>query len=940
MKAKYYYHFILLFIFTMLALGVSTSAEARPSELQEQYNESKPLVYEDAWDLPPYSFLNEKGVPEGFNIDLVRMICRRLNIPLTIRLKPTDKAFEALKKGESDLALGMYANYRSPYAKFGKTAVTLFTHSMLAPKDKPIQVYAIDDVRYHKVIVHRGSFSHHQLENMGLGSQAIPLDEMKEAAMQVEMSDSGQILWNTMSLKWYKNKYHLDGLQLTPVDMIHGEYRFMSNDTRLLAAFDSMYNILRANDELQPLNNKWFYPEAAKADYTEYFNYGSILFIIAVLLLIINNQIFRYFVTKINNSNQAKNMQLELILQSGKVRIWTYHIANRTFTTYRTNGTEARTYTSSDFLQQFSQKDADKIRRAIFNIRDNVHTQERFFASRKIAKDRGAMHLFEMRLSVLQREKNVPSVIICTARDVNDEQKKQLESRNMLMRYVSIFNSSSISMVYFDANGVIVDLNDKSCEIFGITDKKKYLSTPRRLIYSPPHKKMDLNEQESHYFSLKQDMDDLEHKSEYMTRTGILYYENLIAPIRDENGNISGIFSVGRDLTEMVEEVHKQKEEMKKVEKITRRIQQHIEQINYALSESNIRIVNYDPHTRTIEITRNLGQEPVMISQIKALAMTAADSHQEAYKTLTRMDQQEPFNFNITIQTLFHTKDGKPVYLEFVGIPMYDSEGKLERYHGLCRDVSELVAAEIMLKRETQKAQETELLKNSFLRNMSYEIRTPINAVVGFAELFETEHDPEDEAIFVEQIKINSNRMLMLINDILFLSRLDANMIEIKKAPIDFGPVFESNCQTGWSAHLQSGVKTIIENPYEHLVVNTDTQYVSTVLQYLAANAARSTRTGIIKAKYEYYRDTLTIVIEDTGDGIAPEQLPHIFERFARNEKAERFGTGLEMPICKEIAERLGGRIEVESELHKGTTVWLTLPCEATHIKRKMDLPN
>ncbi len=940
MKTNYYYQFILLFISTMLAPGMSTNAEAQTLTLQEQYNEGNPLVYEDSWDLPPYSFLNEKGEAEGFNIDLVRMICYRLDIPLIIKLKPYDDVFEDLRNGSSDLCLGMYAKYRSPYGKFGRTAVTLFTHSILAPKNNPTRIHSIDDVSRQKVIVHRGSFSHHLLKDMGLGSQAIPHEGMKEAAMQVELNGSGQILWNTMSLKWYKNKYHLDGLQLTPVDMIHGEYRFMSNNHQLLAAFDSVYNKLRADEELQPLNNKWFHPETAKADYTEYILYGCILLFTTFLLLIITNHIFQYFVTKINQSSQQKNMQLELILLSGKMRIWTYHIADRTFTTYRTNGTEAQTYTSGDFLGQFSQKDADKIRRAIFNLRDGLVKQERFFASREVKKDHNAVHLFEMRMSVLQYDKNVPTVIICTARDVNDEQKKQIESRNMLMRYISIFNSSSVSMVYFDADGVMVDLNDKSCEIFGITDKKKYLGSLRRLEYSPPHKGINLNEQESYHFSLIQDMDWFEYKSEYMTRTGRIYYENLIAPIRDENGNISGTFSVGRDLTEMVEEVHKQKEEMRKVERITRRIQHHIEQINYALNESNIRIVNYNPWTRTVEITRNLGQEPVMISQIKALAMTSPASQQEAYKTLTRMDQQEPFNFNVTIQTLFHTKDGQPIYLEFAGMPMYDSQGRLERYHGLCRDVSELVAAEIMLKRETQKAQETELLKNSFLRNMSYEIRTPINAVVGFAELFETEHDPEDEAIFVEQIKVNSNRMLMLINDILFLSRLDANMIEIKKAPIDFGPVFESNCQTGWGAHLQGGVKTVIENPYEHLVVNTDAQYVGIILQYLTANAARSTHSGVIKAKYEYYRDTLTIFIEDTGNGIAPEQLPHVFERFVRNDKAEHSGTGLELPICKEIVEQLGGHIEVESELYKGTTVWLALPCEATHIKRKMDLLN
>ena len=90
------------------------------------------------------------------------------------------------------------------------------------------------------------------------------------------------------------------------------------------------------------------------------------------------------------------------------------------------------------------------------------------------------------------------------------------------------------------------------------------------------------------------------------------------------------------------------------------------------------------------------------------------------------------------------------------------------------------------LKKETAKAQEAEQVKSTFLLNMSYELRTPLNAVIGFAELFGTEHNEEDEPLFAEEIKKNTNTLLRLINDILFLSRLDAKMIEYNYLETDF----------------------------------------------------------------------------------------------------------------------------------------------------------
>jgi signal transduction histidine kinase len=279
------------------------------------------------------------------------------------------------------------------------------------------------------------------------------------------------------------------------------------------------------------------------------------------------------------------------------------------------------------------------------------------------------------------------------------------------------------------------------------------------------------------------------------------------------------------------------------------------------------------------------------------------------------------------------------MYLNFSLIPMTDKEGKVTHYFGMFRDETEMVYTEMRLREETKKAQETEELKNTFLLNMSYEIRTPLNAVLGFAELFNGPHDPEDEPVFAEEIKRNTDELLKLVNDILFISRLDAKMVEFTKEEADFATLFDSWCYLGWSAR-ESSATPIVENPYHHLVLKIDQQHLGEVIQKICTYSACYVKEGVMRAKYEYHHGELSIVIEDTGDGIPPEELPHLFERFTRVDSNKAKGTGLDMAIVKEMIEQMGGQIEVQSEQGKGTTCYIIIPCEMVSREKKTEMIN
>lgn len=230
------------------------------------YTEEHPLVYEDSWDLWPYSYLNDLGEPEGFNIDLINMLMTELDIPYVIKLKPQQEAFQDLKARKSDLTLGLAVGFHDEFGLYGRNAITLFTQSVVTPRSKPLEIKTFRDLSKPglKVIVNDSSLCHHLMIDYGWTDNAVVSRDLREVIQQVSAKEEGQIVWNTLSLKWLIHRYHIDNVVLTPVNMPHGEYKFMANDQHLLDLLDEAYSKLYTADKLTPLQNKWFYPEHEK----------------------------------------------------------------------------------------------------------------------------------------------------------------------------------------------------------------------------------------------------------------------------------------------------------------------------------------------------------------------------------------------------------------------------------------------------------------------------------------------------------------------------------------------------------------------------------------------------------------------------------------------------------------------------------------------------
>jgi signal transduction histidine kinase len=238
-----------------------------------------------------------------------------------------------------------------------------------------------------------------------------------------------------------------------------------------------------------------------------------------------------------------------------------------------------------------------------------------------------------------------------------------------------------------------------------------------------------------------------------------------------------------------------------------------------------------------------------------------------------------------------------------------------------------------------EKAEESDRLKSAFLANVSHEIRTPMNAIVGFSELLiSEEHSKEEQEEFKNQVVTNSAALLRLIDDIIDISKIEANQISIDYDDYNLNQILlelQAIYTEQKSSLDKSHIKILVDIPEnQNLNIHTDKIRLFQIISNLLGNSLKFTDEGYIKFGYklvagENQKPFLQFYVEDTGIGISKAAQTYIFERFRKansnNDKIYR-GTGLGLFICKNLVEQFGGEIWIESEPNKGATFHFQLP--------------
>lgn len=225
-----------------------------------------------------------------------------------------------------------------------------------------------------------------------------------------------------------------------------------------------------------------------------------------------------------------------------------------------------------------------------------------------------------------------------------------------------------------------------------------------------------------------------------------------------------------------------------------------------------------------------------------------------------------------------------------------------------------------------------ERAQSDFFASVSHDIRTPLNAIIGFSELLKTENDPVVRKDYLERISFSGDTLLALINDVLDLSRLDASTLAFHCVPFDFGRLLKHVACTFESVLSEKGVRLLLDIP-DMPILELDEYRTRQVCFNLMGNAVKYTDAGFILVSASFKPGAggvgeLKASVSDSGIGISSEDIPKLMRPYMRIQQSteSRGGTGLGLSICKRIVEAFGGTISVASELGRGSTFSVTVP--------------
>lgn len=247
----------------------------------------------------------------------------------------------------------------------------------------------------------------------------------------------------------------------------------------------------------------------------------------------------------------------------------------------------------------------------------------------------------------------------------------------------------------------------------------------------------------------------------------------------------------------------------------------------------------------------------------------------------------------------------------------------------------ELQQQVIETRQARERAEQSDKVKSAFLASMSHELRTPLNAIINFTRyVAKGSMGPvnEQQSQTLGEVVDSAKQLLNLINDVLDMSKIEAGSLNLFiEDNVNVRNILDNLLSTGKILLVEKSVELQAEIPDDLPTIRGDRQRILQILLNIVANACKFTETGTINVSAVQSGDEIVFCIRDTGPGIAPEDQADVFQAFKQTTSGLRQGggTGLGMPISKSLAEAHGGRLWLESELHKGSSFYVALPIKS-----------
>jgi PAS domain S-box-containing protein len=305
---------------------------------------------------------------------------------------------------------------------------------------------------------------------------------------------------------------------------------------------------------------------------------------------------------------------------------------------------------------------------------------------------------------------------------------------------------------------------------------------------------------------------------------------------------------------------------------------------------------------------------------------------------------QEHFKHNIPLDFDFRMRvaDGTFRHFRIRGIAQKAPNGRAIRMAGSLSDITELKEQSITLEKALVEAESANIAKSDFLANMSHEIRTPMNGVLGSLQVLKLDNLSESSKELVEMGILSSKSLLLIINDILDLSKIESNNISLEFIPTNIVELFNAIISELSLLAKQKNIDLVLTiEEGSHIYWLADPVRLRQIILNLTSNAIKFTLKGEVNITLKEQGEKLLFEVKDTGIGIPKSQIEKLFNRFeqADTTTTRNFGgTGLGLPIAKQLTNLMGGEITVNSEENVGSTFSVVLPLKKTELKKHAKL--
>jgi len=512
-------------------------------------------------------------------------------------------------------------------------------------------------------------------------------------------------------------------------------------------------------------------------------------------------------------------------------------------------------------------------------------------------------------------EKGNAIYLLGISEDITERKKAEEALRESEEKYRLLIENQTDLVAKVDPEGRLQFVSPTYCEMLGKTEEELLGKQFMFLVHEEDREK------------IAKAMEDL-YKPPYslnielrvMTKHGLLWIAWAATAVLNEDNNVVSIVSVGRDVTKRKQAEEKQAQLLNEVNIIVNSIGDAL-----IVTDENLRITRANPAFLDLigkkekEVTGKYCGD-IMKCKTKEGEFIGCDSECVLQEAIDK-------GITITSRNTIRNNEGKEITIESVNASLTTTEGEIIGTVKALRDISKEV--------------EIDRMKTEFISVVSHELRTPLTSIKGYIDLIldgDTGEINELQRDFLGIVIQNSDRLNSLINDLLDIEKIETGKIVMKFVKISLSDLINTAVKTMKSTAENKGLK-LISQIEEGIEIYSDSDRIIQVLTNLISNAIKFTKKGKVTVKAKLINGKSEIIVQDTGVGISKSDKKKLFTKFFRSDDEytkEVGGTGLGLSIVKEIVEKHGGEIEVESELNKGSEFRVIIPLEKRKKERKI----